>query len=60
MEIIVFIFIINGLYSSRTFLVGNNIDIHLVFKLCNNLLSFVSNNLASLHWSKYLLGEKDK
>jgi hypothetical protein len=47
-----FIFIINGLYSSKMLLVGNNIDIHLVFRLCDNLLSFVSNKLASLHWFK--------
>jgi hypothetical protein len=41
-----------------TFLVGDNIEIHLVFTLCNNLFPFVFNNLTSLHFSRWLLGEK--
>jgi len=44
----------------KNLLVRDNINIHLIFRLCNNLLSFVSNNLVSLHESKYLLSEKDK
>ncbi len=39
-------------------MVGDNIEIHLVFTLCNNLFPFVFNNLTSLHYSRCLLGEE--
>ncbi len=55
-----FISTTNSLYSSKTPLTGNNIEIHLVFTWCNILFPFISNSSASLHCSKYLLGEKEK
>lgn len=55
-----FISTTNGLYSSKNPLIGNNIEIHLVFTWCNILFPFVSNNSTSLHCSKYLLGEEEK
>jgi hypothetical protein len=55
-----FIFTTNGLYSSRSFLVGDNIEIHLDFMLCNDLFPFLFNDSTSLHYSKYLLGEEKK
>ncbi len=41
-------------------LIGNNIEIHLVFTWCNILFPFVSNNSASLHFLKYLLAKEKK
>jgi hypothetical protein len=55
-----FIFTSMCLYSSKIFLVGNNVDIQIVFTLHHNLFPFVSNNLASLHCSKCFLGEEEK
>jgi hypothetical protein len=55
-----FIFTTMCLYSSKIFLVGDNIEIHIVFTLHHNLFPFVSNNSASLHYSKCFLGEEEK
>lgn len=55
-----FIFTTNGLYFSRSFLLGDNIEIHLVFMLCNDLFPFIFNNLTNLHYLRYLLGEDKK
>jgi hypothetical protein len=41
-------------------LIGNNIEIHLVFTWCNILFPFVSNNSASLHFLNYLLAKEKK
>jgi hypothetical protein len=54
------IFTIMCLYSSKFLLVGNNIEIHIVFTLNHNLFLFVSNNSTSLHCSRCFLGEEDK
>jgi hypothetical protein len=55
-----FILTIKDMYFTTTFLVGDNIEIHLVFTLQSNLFTFVSNNYVSSHYSRCLLGEKDK
>jgi len=55
-----FIFTTMCLYSSKIFLVGDNIEIHIVFTLHHNLFPFNSNNSASLHCSKSFLGEEEK
>jgi len=55
-----FIFTTMCLYSSKIFLVGDNIEIHIVFTLHHNFFPFVSNNSTSLHYSKCFLGEEEK
>jgi hypothetical protein len=48
------------LYSVKTHLAKNNMDIHLIFTLRSNFGPLVSSNLARVPCSKCLLGEDEK
>lgn len=54
------IFTTRILYFVRIHLVGENMEIHLVFTLQNNFKPLVSSKLAKVPYSKYLLGEDEK
>jgi hypothetical protein len=55
-----FILITKGMYFTMTLLVGENTKFHLIFTLQSNLFTFVLSSHASLHYSRCLLGEKEK